>query len=229
MLYEDLNLIAISKPSRVHSAPTQRSPSSAIDLIQDKNHNMPKEEAGLLHRLDYLTTGVLLFAKNEKTYHFLRSEWNTGKVKKVYRAIVISNDQTDNPHPFPKTPFEINTPLGRSKKSKKKMMVLTRFPSRKSQLKGKPLPALTFVKTAQDLQGKWDLTIEIQTGVMHQIRAHLNSIGFPVLGDPVYPRVLPDSSTNRLFLHAWKIEIPNPEKEGKIQITASLPEDWPTC
>jgi 23S rRNA-/tRNA-specific pseudouridylate synthase len=121
-------------------------------------------------------------------------------------------------------PHSILLEIGHDLKSSKKMRVLDpKLPvSLKEQLRrvrGKPQPAKTILlKALKYTESKIDFEIEIQTGVMHQIRAHLAHLGFPLLGDSIY-RGKPSS---RLWLHAWKLHL-----NGRW-IEAPLPEDWST-
>jgi 23S rRNA-/tRNA-specific pseudouridylate synthase len=112
------------------------------------------------------------------------------------------------------------------------------------RIRGRHLPALTRILEAQEIAESangflWDLSIEIQTGVMHQIRCHLHSVGWPILGDPIYHSpsptdvIEPRTSSPRLWLHAWKLELPthtnsvHPNEEARLRIEAGLPENWP--
>ena len=98
-------------------------------------------------------------------------------------------------------------------------MVTIRSP--KTPIRGRPLEARTEileVRRASRTQELYDLTVRIETGVMHQIRCHLASQGWPIQGDPIY-RGAPSS---RLWLHAWRLEIP-----PLLSLEAALPDLWP--
>jgi 23S rRNA pseudouridine1911/1915/1917 synthase len=199
---------------------------SFIQIGKSSNHPL---EAGLLHRLDTGTSGVLAFAKNQAEFDRIRSLWKTDQVRKFYRAIVQAG-QSGQPKSaqlpeLKKLPFTITTPIGHDPKSSKRMLALDpEHSSRNRNIRGKPLDAITHILGAMPFeQGtqRWELQLEIETGVMHQIRIHLASVGLPILGDPLYgSNVAP-----RLFLHHERLELPL--KTGTVlKVQAPLPSDW---
>lgn len=228
ILYEDHDLLVIHKESGIPSVPlepteTETAVGSALAHTPTLRGVGSKPlEPGLLHRLDTGTSGCLAFAKNADAHRRLWESWRTGEVRKLYRAITSSKDA-------PKTfPFEITTPLGHDSKSKKRMLAITDLKRDLRRIRGKPLDARTRILSALPLSGgRLDLTIEIHTGVMHQIRAHLSSLGIGILGDPIYGAQHDKSSEPRLWLHAWRLEVPRPGGEDPLEIEAPLPENWP--
>jgi 23S rRNA-/tRNA-specific pseudouridylate synthase len=198
--------------------------SSAL-LLCPSLGELPEElrpEAGLLHRLDNDTSGVLLFAKNLATHSLLRELWKTGEVRKIYRAIAGPAAEVTPPG-WPALPLEITDPIFHSAKSPRKMVVDRegrRTP--KSSLRGKPQPAVTRLLAAKPFGDLFDLTIQIETGVRHQIRTHLSAWGLPIAGDLLYRGV----QAPRLCLHAWKLEVPLPGGTV-LSLTAQLPAEWP--
>jgi 23S rRNA-/tRNA-specific pseudouridylate synthase len=122
-----------------------------------------------------------------------------------------------------KLPHLINLEIAHDAKSAKRMRVLDpglALPLNQQlrRIRGKPQPALTVILTATPIQsGHVELEVEIQTGVMHQIRVHLAHLGFPILGDPLYSK----TPSERLWLHASTL------KMGNITINAPNPENWP--
>ncbi|MBC7690921.1 MAG: RluA family pseudouridine synthase [Methylotenera sp.] len=227
ILHEDENLLALNKDSGIPSVPhaiheTDTAVSSALahfpGLEQVGRRGF---EPGILHRLDTGTSGVLLFAKNQPTFETLQSLWKTPRVIKTYRALVQSQSADPSPETW-QLPKVIATPLAHDPKSSKKMIALSREDSEERGLyRGKPLPALTRIRQLSRLEGRnpdsWDLEIEIETGVMHQIRCHLASVGLPILGDSLYRGGI----SPRLWLHAWKLKV------DSLEITAPLPAHWP--
>jgi 23S rRNA pseudouridine1911/1915/1917 synthase len=213
---------------------------SFIQIGKSSHHPL---EAGLLHRLDTGTSGVLAFAKNQAEFDRIRSLWKTDQVRKFYRAIVELRQSGQSTLPpknaqipeLKKLPFTITTPIGHDPKSSKRMLALDPVhSSRNLNIRGKPLDAIThilgaklFEQGASSLYNQldnqlWELQLEIETGVMHQIRVHLAFIGLPILGDPLYG---PPSTSQRLFLHHERLELPL--KTGTIlKAQAPLPQDW---
>jgi 23S rRNA pseudouridine1911/1915/1917 synthase len=229
IVHVDERLLVIDKPSGVPSVPLgkdaddkNRAP-TAVDLILREfpaqtgvGRDVGKPlEAGLLHRLDTGTSGLLAFARDAETYEKLKALWKTTAVTKTYRALVSGEP------PFPKLPLVIEQPLGHSAKSSKRMLVV--LPGREQSIRGKPLPARTELIGASRieygacLRQMYDIEVTIRTGVMHQIRCHLSAQGWPVLGDPVYK----GDTSERLWLHAWKLALPG------LELEAPLPKGWP--
>lgn len=231
VLHEDDELLAFEKPSGMPSLPHSSHETGTV-----VNHAIAHApaltdvfidslEPGLLHRLDTGTSGALLFAKTEAAFARWREAWKTPQVVKVYRALVHAAeippehaaDPTYVPPPEPtkwRLPLTIAHPIGHDAKSKKRMRVVDSDKEAR-RVRGTPQPALTRVTAVRALSdGRYDLTIEIETGVMHQIRAHLSYLGFPILGDTRYGR---EVSESRLWLHAWKC----------MTIESPLPPEWP--
>lgn len=227
VLYEDATLLALNKRSGVPSVPhsseeTETALGAALALRPGLSSvglasGARALEPSILHRLDTGTSGVILFAKEEADYARLRGAWSGREVRKLYRAIV----SLKSPGPL-KLPLVIDTQLAHDSKSSRRMIVL-RPTTRESAYRGKPLPALSRILGMDPLaDGRFDVTIEIETGVMHQIRCHLASLGAPIEGDLVYG----GGSAQRLFLHAWKLTVPT-VNGAEVTIEAPLPVDWP--
>ncbi|MDR3178023.1 MAG: RluA family pseudouridine synthase [Campylobacteraceae bacterium] len=138
----------------------------------------------LLHRLDKETSGVLLLSKNDEFTQKVISTFKSRKVEKTYLAIVSGKLAE---------PITIDTPL---LVTKTKSGAFTK-PSKNGQ------DAISVV-TPRLIEGKRSMVeVAIQTGRTHQIRAHLKSIGFPVVGDEQYG----GKPSSRIMLHAWKISL----------------------
>ena len=236
VLYEDSHLLILNKPSGLPSVPhSSAETETAVGVALAHSPGLQSIgrtplEPGLLHRLDTETSGVLVFAKTQAEFDRLLLNWKTPHTQKIYRALV------EGFSPLPQTlPYPIDSPLGHDLKSKRKMRVAT--PDQLYRIRGKPLPARTDLLRVQAVKHPqiqtphplFDLTLQIHTGVMHQIRTHLSALHWPILGDPLYhpsSRKSPQSNT-RLWLHAWKIKLPLSSGET-LEITAPLPAGWPT-
>lgn len=227
-LHADGHVIVLNKPSGIPSVPLAGSSKpTAVALALEKypelaqvgRHVGKPLEAGLLHRLDAGTSGVLAFARTPEDYERLKSLWKSTEILKTYRALVSGEP------PFPKLPLKIELPIGRSAKSSKRMVIARE--DRAHQLRGNPLPARTEVLQAKRiefgacLRQLYDVEVTIRTGVMHQIRCHLSSQGWPILGDSLYK----GDTSERLWLHAWKLRLPH--DGGALEVEAPLPEGWP--
>jgi 23S rRNA pseudouridine1911/1915/1917 synthase len=218
-LYEDEALLILEKTSGVPSVPQSRNEQgSAVNSALASHPGLaaigPKPlEAGLLHRLDTGTSGALIFAKSNEEFDRLKNLFKARRIFKLYRAI------TTQAPPF-SLPHRIDWPLGHDPHSRRKMLVL-RGDSKK--IRGHQLEAITLIHRLRSRRQGADLEIEIQTGVMHQIRAHLSALEIPIRGDALYGGEI----STRLWLHAWKLIIPR-EGRAPLEIEAPLPEGWET-
>lgn len=220
-IFEDDALLVLNKPSGLPSARLPRSPQDQITAVDQAIQHFPAirevgfgtHEAGLLHRLDTGTSGLLVFAKTQSAFERFRKLWTQQQIRKIYRALTLP---LDNPLDLSSIPMEISWPLAHHPKSEKKMICI---PPHKEHFKyrGKLLPAETRIVDIRSNRYV-DFTIEIKTGVMHQIRCHLAEVGYPILGDSIYG----GAPAPRLGLHAWKLEIPSLD----LSWEAPLPEDW---
>ncbi len=238
IVYEDTELLVLHKTSGVPSLPhspeeTQTAVNAALARDADLSGvGRSRLEAGLLHRLDTGTSGLLAFARTSESFDRLRAAWKTRAVEKTYRALCQSSDPSA---PALRCGQRLERPIGRSAKSSRRMLVHPNHPPQASlppgrrgpKIRGPWLPAVTRVLAVSDLgDGLADLTIVIETGVMHQIRAHLADAGWPILGDPIYGA--DRSQTERLWLHAWKLALPMAQ-DSSLRLVARLPHGWPAA
>jgi 23S rRNA-/tRNA-specific pseudouridylate synthase len=202
-LFEDDRILAIHKPSGLASHSLGDTDPSCELLLRAQR---PELTLFLAHRLDTGTSGVLIFAKTEAAFEGLREQFKLKKIKKEYRAW---SEKTPSRETVLKTlsfPYRINLSLAHHAKSKKRMIALP--PEKHRHLRGKPIAALSILHSVHEEVffgiSAFRFELEIVTGVMHQIRVHLESLGFPLIGDPVYEKVDREEKP-RLGLHARKI------------------------
>jgi 23S rRNA pseudouridine1911/1915/1917 synthase len=167
------------------------------------------ERAGIVHRLDRDTSGLLMVARNPSAHVALQAQLKARRVRKTYLGLVggVVNAQLGR----------IEKPIGRDPRTRLRMAVTA---------EGRP--AVTGYRVRERF-GEWTLLeLDLVTGRTHQIRVHLASIGHAVAGDPVYAtgatRRGPDGLT-RLFLHAWKLEFVSPGSGRLVRCEAPLPDD----
>jgi len=207
ILYEDSNILAIDKPSGILVHPDQRSKGKTIfDLFSKK---YPKLE--VVHRLDKETSGVMLLAKNQKAHEFLKEQFVSRKIKKVYNAIVSGDIKKD--HEI------INKPIGRSPRDFRRWLA-------GRGARGKLREAITEYKVIKRLKNFTYLEVKPKTGRTHQIRVHMKFLNHPVACDPLYNPDGPcPKGISRLALHAKSIEFKN--LSGKIiKVESSLPKEF---
>lgn len=197
ILYEDKDLCVINKPAGL--IVSKDANSRVVDFDKTKF---------IVHRLDKDTSGVLIVAKTEKAQQILSDQFLNRKIKKHYIALVYG-------HLTPKT-GRIEAGIGRSMTDRKKMSI---FSSKLRQ-------AVTHYKVIDYFGPFTLLNLDIETGRTHQIRVHLSSINFPIVGDSVYGNkkinreVSKEYGLNRQFLHAREIEFTLPSS-GKIKSVSS--------
>lgn len=218
ILKESADWVAIEKPEgvSVHPSISEKNPEKTIlnalvAQFGEKNLSQNEESIddqtiprpGLVHRLDKETSGVLLVAKNTAFHHFVQKHWK--ETKKVYYAVV---------HGSPPEKGKIQSGIQRDTNDRQKMMVSDSEKSRE---------AITYFERVEISQEKKKalLKITIPTGRTHQIRVHLSSIGFPILGDTKYG----GEPSNRLYLHAQSLTFPS-KNEGVVEVVSDIPEKF---
>lgn len=240
IIYEDKNLAVINKPANlsVHPAPGNKE-KTLVDFLLEKYPEMTKykwddpSRAGIVHRLDKDTSGLIVVAKNPETQSFLQEQFKNRTVDKRYLALVLGKVNTF--HLQGGKWGKIITDIGRDQKNRTKQKVT---PMVFSWTKGKTRPAETWFKALKHFESyklqviSYELSLlEVKpiTGRMHQIRVHLKYAGYPVIGDPVYDtkesRIISKKlGLNRQFLHAYKLKMKLPDGSKKL-FGLKLPND----
>lgn len=169
----------------------------------------PAERPGIVHRLDKDTSGVMVVARNQKTFEGLKQLFKERRVEKTYLALAVGAPK--------KKSGVIAAPIGR----------LAAHPTKRgvgAHARG-ARQAMTAYRVLERVGGYSLLAVKPQTGRTHQIRVHLKAIGCPVAGDKLYGGArAPLPGLGRQFLHAWRLEFSYPEGR-RWQFEAALPED----
>ena len=204
ILYEDENVIVINKPAGIisHARGRYWDEASVASFIRDKTSGFIGERAGIVHRLDRATSGVMICAKDQTTLSALQKQFSMRKVHKTYIAVI--NGQI--------TPKEglIDVPLGRNPKNPKTFM---------PDPDGKE--AKTECQTSVEYKDKSQLELHPLTGRTHQLRVHLQYMKHPIIGDELYG----GAPADRMYLHAHTLEITIPGGERK-KFEAPIPEEF---
>jgi len=170
-----------------------------------------RERAGIVHRLDKDTSGVMVVARTQEALCALSAQFKNRTVKKRYIALVSGV--------IKKGSGTIEAGLGRHVKERKKISVHTH----------KAREAITGFIVKERYRNATLVEVEIKTGRTHQIRAHMSHIGHPVLGDRVYggPKALKlgDSVINRQMLHSETLALVHPDTGNPMAFTAPPPAD----
>lgn len=207
IIYEDKDVLAINKPAGllVHG------PNSLVDWLlkkypEIKDVGEDSIRPGIVHRLDKDTSGVLLVAKNQKAFEYLKEQFQNRKIKKTYLVLVdeIIKDNSG----------VINLPIAKSKKDFRKKTA-------GGKMVGISREAVTEYKVIKRFDKFTLLEVYPKTGRTHQIRVHFKAINHPVAGDKLYGR---QNNLNRQFLHASSLEFKLPDG-SVIKLEADLPED----
>lgn len=210
VLYEDKNCIVIDKPigllSHAKGAFSEEATVATWLKPRTKGFDEENTRAGIVHRLDRSTSGVMLCAKNPKTLAFFQKQFSSRKVKKQYYALV--SGKLSPPHAV------IDIPIERNPKDPKRFRPAS---SGKSAL-----TEYNTVKTFKYQDQELSLVeLSPKTGRTHQLRVHLAYIKKPIIGDDFYDGL----PARRLYLHAGSLEITLPNSERKVFVS-KLPEEF---
>lgn len=218
ILYEDADIVAINKPAGLltHSAsptPGEGGQDQTAESWFKEKYPEVTLERPYVHRLDRDTSGVLVFAKNQTAYDFLRKAFTDRDVQKTYLAVVYGVPSEQN--------GVIDFDIGRSRKD-------FRLRSAQPKARGTLRDAITRYEVIgeeeQDGQKYALLEVRPETGRTHQIRVHLKAIHHPVVADPLYaPKCAGTLELSRLALHAYKIDLPLPSGD-RYEIVAPIPD-----
>jgi 23S rRNA pseudouridine1911/1915/1917 synthase len=163
---------------------------------------------GIVHRLDRDTSGLLVVARSERAHRRLQRMLREHRVERRYLALV---------HGEPPPAMSIDRPIARSTRDRTRMAVVPIGAGRE---------AVTHVLVRERLPGVTLCDVRLETGRTHQIRVHLESAGFPVVGDPVYGRRPQRLGLDRQFLHARRLAFEHPVEEGVVvEVESPLPDD----
>jgi 23S rRNA pseudouridine1911/1915/1917 synthase len=194
VIYEDEDVIVIDKPAGIltHAKGSMNLESSVATFIAPliNNHELLGNRAGIVHRLDRATSGVIVTAKNSKTLSFLQKQFSQRKTKKTYLAIAEGWPETES--------AIINAPIERNPKKPQTFKVGTH---------GKTAETKYHVIKKFTKSGSKYAFIELQptTGRTHQLRVHMSYIKHPIVGDAVYGK-----KADQMYLHAHSLEITIP-------------------
>jgi 23S rRNA pseudouridine955/2504/2580 synthase len=224
VLLEDEHLLAINKPSgvAVHGG-------SGVSFGVIEQLRMARPQAKyleLVHRLDRETSGILLVAKKRSALKHLQDQFRERQTGKTYLAMVRGH--------WPAKLKVLDKPLHKfllgasdEQAGERRVKVVSR-----DDLDG--MPAVTLVKVREASADFSLLEVTIKTGRTHQIRVHLASEGFPILGDDKYgdfelnkalARANAYPELKRMFLHAWRLQFNHPATNERLELLAELPPE----
>ncbi|MDG1582080.1 MULTISPECIES: 23S rRNA pseudouridine(1911/1915/1917) synthase RluD [unclassified Pseudomonas] len=219
IVYEDEHLLVIDKPAGlvVHPAAGHADGTLLNALLHHVPDIINVPRAGIVHRLDKDTTGLMVVAKTLQAQTKLVDQLQKRSVSRIYECIsigVITAGST------------INAPIGRSSANRQRMAVIDG---------GKP--AITHYRVLERFRSHTHVRVKLETGRTHQIRVHMTHVGYPLVGDPLYAgrfRIPPAASPTlvqtlrefpRQALHARFLELEHPETGKRMKWESPLPED----
>ena len=219
IVFEDEEVIVINKPASLLVHPGAGNPDNTLlnGLLAHNETQSLLPRAGIVHRLDKMTSGLMVVAKTTLAYNSLVDQLKEHTVTRQYFAVVKGRIAGN---------FIIDQPIGRHKTQRTKMAVI---------INGKR--AVSHIKCLTNYKHFTTVKINLETGRTHQIRVHMHYIGHQLLGDPVYgnplrvePRVeegLKDfiRSFPRQALHAQELSFTHPVQQKEMSFKAKIPSD----
>lgn len=220
IVYEDEYILVIDKPAGlvVHPAAGHQDGTLLNALLYHVPDIANVPRAGIVHRLDKDTTGLMVVAKTLEAHTKLVAQLQARSVSRIYEAIVIGVITSGG---------TIDAPIGRHGVQRQKMAVVDA---------GKV--AVSHYRVLERFRAHTHTRVKLETGRTHQIRVHMNHIGYPLVGDPVYGgrfRIPPVASQTlvqtlrefpRQALHARFLELDHPATGVRMKWESPLPEDF---
>lgn len=206
VVYEDEDILVVNKPAGLVVHPTKGHPGGTLgNALAWYGLKMGDSyKIRFVNRLDRDTTGLVIIAKNGFAQQFISDKMQEGTVEKLYLALV---------HGFPPSDEgTVDAPIER---------IQPEDITRQVHADGKP--CVTHYKLVQRFRDASLLELNLETGRTHQIRVHMQHLGNPLFGDPLYGKADADGMS-RQALHAWKLTFETP-RHGLVTLTAPVPED----
>ena len=225
ILYEDEHILAVDKPAglMVHADGRSSEPTLADWFVArhpeavavGEPMEMPDgtliQRPGVVHRLDKETSGVVLLAKDQETFDYLKERFQEREIRKVYNAFVYGSVKHER--------GIINRPIGKSRKDPRRQ-------SAQRGARGELRDAITHYRVLARGAGTTYLELRPKTGRTHQIRVHMKALNHPVVADALYaPNEAKLLGFERLALHAHSLSFVHPDGR-EITIEAPFPEDF---
>ena len=212
--YEDNDVLVVNKPKGmvVHPANGNENGTLVNALMHHCKDSLSgingEIRPGIVHRIDKDTSGLLVVAKNDFAHEELAKQFKVHSINRIYYAIVYGNLKTDS--------GDIDAPIGRHKTDRKKFCV-TNTNSKN---------AFTHYEVVERLNGFTLVKLKLKTGRTHQIRVHMQSIGHPLAGDPVYGPKNCITQLNGQALHAKVLGFVHPATGEYMEFCAPWPKEF---
>jgi 23S rRNA pseudouridine1911/1915/1917 synthase len=208
VVLEDEHLLVVDKPAGlvVHPGAGHAEATLADGVAELGAEGGEEGRAGIVHRLDRDTSGLLVVARSSEAHERLVAALRERRVTREYLALVrgVPRSRTGR----------IDAPLGRDRRDRSRMSLDTETPRE----------AVTWFEVVAQTRERALLRVRLETGRTHQIRVHLAAIDLPVCGDPVYG-VAGDLGLERQFLHAARLRFEHPFTGETVDVASPLPPD----
>ena len=211
IVYEDDDICVVNKPRGmvVHPAAGNESGTLVNALLYhfgDLSSIGGEIRPGIVHRIDKMTSGILVVAKNDMAHERLARQVADHSAHRSYIALVAGNLKEDS--------GTVDAPIGRHPTERKRMAVVEN---------GRR--AVTHYRVLYRFSGVTVLALELETGRTHQIRVHMAHIHHPVVGDQVYSNGKNALGMDGQALHGWRLQLTHPVTGEQMSFEAPLPED----
>ncbi len=223
IVYEDDFLVVVNKPAHmaVHPGAGRSTGTLVAALLHHTGRLAPTGSPlrpGIVHRLDMGTTGVMVVAKDDPTFTDLARQFKEHTTERRYHALVWGRLKENR--------GTIDLPIGRCSTDRKKISAVSRSTRE----------AVTHYKVIKRYNFFTLVELKLETGRTHQVRVHMDSIGHPVVGDPLYgkrkiPSATPKPIADRIkglkrqLLHALSLGFRHPETNEELRFTSPYPDD----
>lgn len=206
IIYEDKDIIVINKPSGLLTVATEKEKNKTayhlvMEYLKKKNKN---NRIFIIHRLDKDTSGIIMFAKNERAKHLYQDNWNDIVKKRCYYAVI--DGKMENKEGTIKSYLKENGNMVYSVKDRSGKLAITEY------------------KVLKERKNISLLDINLKTGRKNQIRVHMKENKTPILGDLKYGEK--SKLINRLALHAYKLELINPVTKKLLIFEINMPNEF---
>jgi 23S rRNA pseudouridine1911/1915/1917 synthase len=208
IVHLDEALAVVDKPAGlvVHPAPSHSGPTLVDELGEILAGGPDRGRPGIVHRLDKGTSGLLVVARDDRTHAALQRQVQRREVERVYLALAGGR--------LASRTGTIDAPIGRASRQRHRMAVSGAAPRQ----------ARTHFEVLELLAAETYLEARLETGRTHQIRAHFEAIGHPLLGDPTYGGAV-RYGLSRQFLHAHRLAFVHPASGAPMSFRSELPAE----
>jgi len=204
IIYEDDNIIVVDKPTKILTISNKNEKENTLYRKVSDYLKKEKKKVFVIHRLDFDTSGVIMFAKNQKIQKLYQDNWNDLAKKREYIAIVEG----------------ITPPSGHIESYLKESKTLEVYSSKNKD----GLFSITDYETIKHNKKYSMIRVLISTGRRNQIRCHMSDINHPILGDSRYKAK--SNPLGRLALHAHTLVIEDPLTHKNFTFTSNIPEEF---